>query len=68
MYLWQVVDDEGEALDVVVQKRHDHDATTGRVRPAAKSSLGTAGLFGSQDKRPTLVSSGPKLDPVHVVP
>lgn len=27
MYLWRAVDDEGEVLDVVVQKRRDHDAT-----------------------------------------
>ena len=26
MYLWRAVDDEGEVLDVVVQKRRDHDA------------------------------------------
>lgn len=25
MYLWRAVDDEGEVLDVVVQKRRDHD-------------------------------------------
>ena len=26
MYLWRAVDDEGEVLDVVAQKRRDHDA------------------------------------------
>jgi len=26
MYLWRAVDDEGEVLDVVVQKRRDHEA------------------------------------------
>lgn len=26
MYLGRAVDDEGEVLDVVVQKRRDHDA------------------------------------------
>lgn len=26
MYVWRAVDDEGEVLDVVVQKRRDHDA------------------------------------------
>jgi transposase-like protein len=26
MYLWRAVDDEGEVLDVVVQKRRDHAA------------------------------------------
>ena len=26
MYLWRAVDDEGEVLDVVVQKRRDHNA------------------------------------------
>jgi len=28
MYLWRAVDDEGEVLDVVVQKRRDHDGLT----------------------------------------
>lgn len=26
MYRWHAVDDEGEVLDMVVQKRRDHDA------------------------------------------
>jgi transposase-like protein len=26
MYLWRAVDDEGEVLDVAVQRRRDHDA------------------------------------------
>lgn len=28
MYIWRVVDDEGEVLDLVVQKRRDNDAAT----------------------------------------
>lgn len=32
MYLWRAVDDEGEVLDVVVQKRRDHDAALTLLR------------------------------------
>ena len=32
MYLWRAVDDEGEALDVVVQRRKDTDAALKLLR------------------------------------
>lgn len=32
MYLWRAVDDEGEVLDVLVQKRRNKDASLNMLR------------------------------------
>lgn len=50
MYLWRAVDDEGEVLDVVVQKRRDHDAALTllkrllRNQPVEPTAIVTDGL------------------------
>ena len=50
MYLWRAVDDEGEVLDVVVQKRRDHDAAMTllkrllRNQPVEPQAIVTDGL------------------------
>jgi transposase-like protein len=50
MYLWRAVDDEGEVLDVVVQKRRDHDAALTRLKrllrnqPVEPQAIATDGL------------------------
>jgi len=50
MYLWRAVDDEGEVLDVVVQKRRDHDAALTllkrllRNQPVEPQAIVTDGL------------------------
>lgn len=50
MYLWRAVDDEGEVLDVVVQKRRDHDAALTllkrllRNQPVEPEAIVTDGL------------------------
>lgn len=50
MYLWRAVDDEGEVLDVVVQKRRDHDAALTLLRrllrnqPVEPQAIVTDGL------------------------
>jgi len=49
MYLWRAVDDEGEVLDVVVQKRRDHDGLTLlkrllRNQPVEHQAIVTDGL------------------------
>jgi len=49
MYLWRAVDDEGEVLDVVVQKRRDHDGLTLlkrllRNQPVEPQAIVTDGL------------------------
>lgn len=50
MYLWRAVDDEGEVLDVVVQRRRDHGAAMAllnrllRSQPIEPESLTTDGL------------------------
>ena len=50
MYLWRAVDDEGEVLDVVVQKRRDHDAALRllkrllRNQPVEPEAIFTDGL------------------------
>ncbi len=49
-YLWRAVDDEGEVLDVVVQKRRDHDAALTllkrllRNQPVEPEAIVTDGL------------------------
>ena len=50
MYLWRAVDDEGEVLDVLVQKRRDHDAALTllkrllRNQPVEPQAIVTVGL------------------------
>ncbi len=50
MYLWRAVDDEGEVLDVVVQKRRDHEAAQTllkrllRNQPVEPEAIVTDGL------------------------
>ena len=50
MYLWRAVDDEGEVLDVVVQKRRDHEAALTLLRrllrnqPVEPEAIVTDGL------------------------
>jgi len=50
MYLWRAVDDEGEVLDVVVQKRRDHEAALTllkrllRNQPVRPEAIVTDGL------------------------
>ena len=50
MYLWRAVDDEGEVLDVVVQKRRDHQAALKllkrllRNQPVEPEAIVTDGL------------------------
>lgn len=50
MYLWRAVDDEGEVLDVVVQKRRDHEAALNllkrllRNQPIEPEAIVTDGL------------------------
>ena len=50
MYLWRAVDDEGEVLDVVVQKRRDHNAALAllkrllRNQPVEPEAIVTDGL------------------------
>ena len=50
MYLWRAVDDEGEVLDVMAQKRRDHDAALKllkrllRNQPVEPEAIFTDGL------------------------
>jgi len=53
MYLWRAVDDEGEVLDVVVQRRRDTEAATRLLKrllhnqPVEPESITTDGLASS---------------------
>ena len=42
MYLWRAVDDEGEVIDVVVQKRRDHDVALTPLNRLLRQSAGRA--------------------------
>jgi putative transposase len=41
MYLWRAVDDEGEVLDVVVQKRRDTEAALRLLRRLLRKERGS---------------------------